>query len=298
MTAAGVIEHRPLLFAIAYRLLGSASEAEDIVQEAYLRTRTADEAAVRDPKAYLSTIVTRLCLDQLKSARARREQYVGPWLPEPVLTPDTALGPLETVEQRESISLAFLVMLETLTPAERAVLVLREVFDYSYEEIGAIIEASPAACRQMLHRARERVAARRPRFQPAPEQQRALVERFLAAAAEGDLAALETMLADDATVWSDGGGKVVAAQRPVIGRERVSRFVLGLARRYTAEMSIKLAEINGSLAFVIWDGGELYVVWTPEFDGARLVGLRATLNPEKLAFLERQLAARGIGPPA
>jgi RNA polymerase sigma-70 factor (ECF subfamily) len=281
--------YRPLLFSIAYRMLGSASEAEDIVQEAYLRYHDAQADEVRSLKSYLSTIVTRLALDHLKSARASRERYIGPWLPEPILTADGTLSPLQTVEQRESISMAFLVLLESLTPQERAVFLLREVFDYGYDEIAALIGASAANCRQIFHRARARVAERRPRFEPSSDAQRRLTVRFLIACQQGDMRALTEVLAEDVTTWSDSGGKVSAARRPVRGRDAVIRFVLGLLRKAPADMLITSAEINGGSAILIWVGETLTHVDTFEIAEGRIHGLRAVLNPDKLAYLQRQM---------
>lgn len=215
--AAATIEnfesYRSLLFSIAYRMLGSASEADDIVQEAYLRYRTAPAGEIRSLKAYLSTIVTHLCLDYLKSARTQREQYIGPWLPEPVLTTDSNIRLSETAEQHESIALAFLVLLETLNPVERAVFLLHEVFDYTYQEIAELLGKSPANCRQLCHRAKESIAGRRQRFTPSRETQLQLMGRFLAACQEGDVQGFMDILAHDVINWSDGGGKAVAARR-------------------------------------------------------------------------------------
>src|SRR3954466_16146302 len=200
--------YRPLMFSIAYRMLGSVTEAEDIVQEAYLRYQATPTDEIVSHKAFLSTIVTRLCLNQLQSARAQREAYIGPWLPEPVLTGvDERFAPLQQAELHESLALAFLVLLEQLTPLERAVFLLREVFDYDYAEIAAIVGKAEAACRQLLRRAKQHIADHRPRFKPTPEAHRQILTHFLQAVGSGELAGLLAMLADDVELWADGGGK-------------------------------------------------------------------------------------------
>jgi RNA polymerase sigma-70 factor (ECF subfamily) len=279
----------PLLFAIAYRMLGSASEAEDIVQEAYLRYAAA-AGEIRALKVYLTTIVTRLCLDQLKSARVQREQYIGPWLPEPINTADPQIGPLQTLEQRESISQAFLVLLECLTPQERAVFLLHEVFEYPYAEIAPILDNEVAHCRQLFHRAQTRLAERRPRFVAAPATQQRLLERFLVACGQGDVGALTQVLAADVVATSDGGGRVTAARRPIRGRDAVIRLLLGLTRKAPTASQVSLAEINGAPAFLLWVGPELHSAWTLESADAQILAVRAVSNPDKLAYLRRQVA--------
>jgi RNA polymerase sigma-70 factor, ECF subfamily len=282
--------YRPLLFAIAYRMTGSAGDAEDLVQDTYLRALAAPAAEVRAAKAYLTTIVTRLALDHLKSARVQREQYVGPWLPEPLLTSDPALAPEETAERRESLSLAFLVLLESLTPPERAVFLLREVFDYPYAELADALEIPAATCRQLHHRARAHLAAQHRRFDAPPEAQRALTERFLAASLQGDIAALTELLAEDVVSWSDGGGKASAALRPIVGRDAVLRLLAGLLRKASPDLAASIAEVNTLPALLLsWDGA-LRMVTTYEFDGGRLRAIRSILNPDKLRYLTRQLA--------
>jgi RNA polymerase sigma-70 factor (ECF subfamily) len=236
--------YRPLLFSIAYRMLGGVMDAEDVVQEAYLRWRGASEGEVRSPRAYLSAVVTRLCIDHLRSARVRREEYVGPWLPEPLPTgpgsDDAGPAGLD-----ESLSMAFLVLLESLTPTERAVFLLREVFDYDYAEVSHIVGKSEANCRQIARRARESVAARRPRFEHSPEQQERLMRQFLRACTTGDMPALLELLADDVTLWSDGGGKARAALNPIHGPDRVARFFLGVLQKAPSALTIRPAMING-----------------------------------------------------
>ncbi|GCE15333.1 RNA polymerase sigma-70 factor [Tengunoibacter tsumagoiensis] len=287
--------YRPLLLAIAYRMTGSMSEAEDIVQEAYLRLSKVTATEIRSLRSYLSTLVTRLCLDYLKSARVERERYIGTWLPEPILTEDMNLLPEDTIEMRESISMAFLVLLETLTPPERAVFLLHEVFDYAFPEIGEIIGKSTANCRQIFHRAKEHLATQHQRFEPSPAQQQHLLRRFLAACQSGDLAALTDVLAQDVTAWADGGGKVTAALRPVLGLAAVARYCLGIisktSRRYADTFAVNYAEVNGSPALLIWADAHLFSLLT--FTGnEQMHKIWIIRNPEKLAFIQQQLAAR------
>jgi RNA polymerase sigma-70 factor (ECF subfamily) len=227
-------EYRSLLFAMAYRMLGSAMEAEDIVQEAYLRYRATPPESIGTLKSFLTTIVHHLCIDHLKSAQARRENYVGPWLPEPIITGDGAslLSPLRQITDRESISMAFLVLLESLSPLERAVFLLREVFDYEYAEIAQITGRDEAACRQLFSRAKKHIREHRPRFPASPEAHAKMVGRFMEACLAGDMHGLMSLLAEDVTVWSDGGGKVSAAARhPIQGRDTVARTIIGLLSR-------------------------------------------------------------------
>jgi RNA polymerase sigma factor (sigma-70 family) len=284
---------RPRLFGLAYRLLGSACDAEDVVQDAFLRWSDA-EASVTAPSAWLTTVVTNLCRNRLTSARARRERYVGTWLPEPVLTGDGTLGPLETAEQRDSVSLALLTLLEQLTPPERAVFVLRESFGYSHREIAGTLGITEASCRQLHRRARIRLGAPRPRFRAEPGAWRRLVERFLVAAVEGDVAGLERLLADDASYWGDGGGKAPLARRPVFGRDRLTRFYATLVPKYFADpafadgLEIRAAEVNGELALLSSVGGALFAVIVPEIAGDRISALRIIGNPDKLTFAARQ----------
>jgi RNA polymerase sigma-70 factor (TIGR02957 family) len=281
---------RPRLFSIAYRMLGSASDAEDVLQDAFVRYQRAAPRRLRAPASYLTAVVVNLCLDQLKSARARRVEYVGPWLPEPVLTADGALGPLETAEQRDALSLALLLLLERLDPKERAVFVLREAFGHEHREIAELLGITEAGSRQLHHRARRRVAEPAARFRPAPAGRRRLLERFVAAAQDGDLQGLEELLAEDVTAWSDSGGEVSGARRPVVGRQRVARFVAGIAGRGRSEPGMVLAfeEVNGEPALLAWVGGSLRFVSVFEVTGARIAAIRTVLHPDKLAFAERQ----------
>ncbi|TVT47511.1 RNA polymerase sigma-70 factor [Amycolatopsis rhizosphaerae] len=285
-------QYRPRLFGLAYRMLGSAAEAEDVVQDAFLRFRGADREAINALSAWLTRVVTNLCLNRLAAAARQREHYIGPWLPEPVITEDGALGPLETVQQRDSVSLALLVLLERLTPAERAVFVLREAFAYGHREIAEIMGISEANCRQLHHRAKARVDEGRPRFQPDRRRQFDLLQRFLAAAQEGDLPALEAFLAEDVVSWSDGGGQVTSARRPVLGREKVARLCAGMMNRATG-VEFGFAEVNGDPAVLGLAGPMLLGVWVMEVTGECISALRAVTNPEKLDFLARQLSRSG-----
>ncbi|MFI0965507.1 RNA polymerase sigma-70 factor [Streptomyces sp. NPDC021080] len=288
--------YRPRLFGLAYRMLGSAADAEDTVQDAYLRFSGADRAEIERPGAWLAKVVTRLCLSRLTSARARREHYAGPWLPEPVVTADGTLGPLESAEQRDAVSLALLVLLERLTPTERAVYVLREAFAYGHREIAGVLELGEANCRQLHRRAVLRLAVPEARFEAPAEQRARLVDSFLSAAREGDLTGLERLFAAEVVWWSDGGGKVSAARRPVEGREKVLRFLAGVLARAGADgFGLSVAEVNGRDGLLVRgpggaDGiaGVIGVVAFEVRDGV-ITEVRMVMNPEKLEFLGRQL---------
>jgi RNA polymerase sigma-70 factor (ECF subfamily) len=271
---------RPRLLAIAYRMLGSMAEAEDVMQEAWLRARAADTASVHSDKGWLSTVVVRLCLDQLKSARAQREAYVGPWLPEPVQTQE----PVDS----ESISLAFLVLLESLTPAERAVYLLHEVFDYTHAEVGAMVHKEEATCRQLHHRACERIRERRPRFAPSRTDHLRLLTAFGHAMSSGDLQAMREILAPDATLWADGGGNAAgAARRPIHGAEPIARFLTGLVKRFPPSpgQTMEVIEVNGWPALVGRDAGRVNAIITIETEGAAIVAVRNVVNPDKLRLV-------------
>ncbi len=274
---------RTKLFGLAYRLLGSAAEAEDVVQDAYLRWDKADRAAIGHPDAWLAKVVTNLCLNRLTAARATRERYVGQWLPEPV--PTDLLGPLDTVEQRDSVSLAVLVLLERLTPAERAVFVLREAFGYGHREIAEVMELSEANCRQLYRRAAQHLADHKPRFQPSREERERLAARFLAAAQNGDLRALEDLLADDITSWADSDGRQPVARNPVSGRERVARYFTGSWRKAPDGIAFTFAEVNGGTAIVASVGNVPMAVVALDFDGERIAAVRIIANPEKLSHI-------------
>lgn len=285
-------QHRSVLFAIAYRMLGSASEAEDAVQDTYLRA-AADGAQIRSPRAFLCAVVTRLCLDRLKAARTVREQYIGPWLPEPVLQQPGGAGE-ELAERSETVAMAVLVVLETLSPLERAVFLLRESFEYPFDEIGAMLGRSAAACRQAYHRARAHLDAQRPRYRAAPEQQLRLLQVFLAAAREGQVSTLATLLADDVVFWSDGGGAVAAARRPVEGAAAVARLVAGLWAHaaQVAEPGYRFALdwVNGEPGLLVWAGERLAIVLVFECDAARIGAIRVVRNPAKLAHMSGRIA--------
>ncbi len=271
--------HKPLLFSIAYRMLGSVMDAEDVVQEAYLRWQTAASAQSIDaPKAYLASIATRLSIDQLKSARHQREVYVGEWLPQPLIGEhdDPANDP-------DTLSLAFLKVLESLSPIERAVLLLHDVFEYGFDEIAPIVGKSRDNCRQILHRARKAVEERRPRYQVDQAQHEALLARFVQAAGDGDLEGLMALLTADAVSYSDGGGKVHAALRPVHTAEHVARFMIGLAGRIAADQTARFETINGRSALVICNAdGSRASVTAFDTTGDRIRGIYIVVNPEKL----------------
>jgi RNA polymerase sigma-70 factor (ECF subfamily) len=281
---------RPRLFGIAYRMLGSASEAEDIVQEAFLRFQTAERQSIRSEEAFLRTIVTRLCLDQLKSAQAKRETYPGPWLPEPILTEESSgLGdPAEQASRYDSLSMAFLLLLESLSPEERAVFLLREVFDYEYSEIAAMLDKSEVSCRQLVSRAKKHVVEHRPRFEASPEEHRQIVARFASAAQDGDLEGLMALLAEGVTTYADGGGKRRAATRPIRGREVVARFILrGLQLSLKRGETFERAVINGREGFILRDvERQVTDVLTFEIADGLIQNLYFVLNPDKLTRVQ------------
>jgi RNA polymerase sigma-70 factor (TIGR02957 family) len=286
--------HRRLLFTVAYQMLGSVADAEDVVQDAWLRWSAADRSDVVDERAYLVQITTRLALDRLGSARARRESYVGPWLPEPLLTGGAPVAsappapePDEAAELGERVSLALLVVLETLSPAERAVFVLREVFGMSVGEVAGVLDRSEAAVRQMAHRAREHVQARQPRFDADRHAQLEVTERFFAAVAGGDMEALLAALAPDVVLVSDGGGKAKAALRPISGADKVARFLVGIAKQGAeiADLRIEVADVNGSPALVGWVGSEPFGSISLALADGRIGQVLVVVNPDKLAGL-------------
>jgi RNA polymerase sigma-70 factor (ECF subfamily) len=282
-------ELRPPAFAIAYRMLGSVAEAEDVVQEALLRVHRALEAGepIRSPHAYVTTVATRLAIDELRSARARRESYVGEWLPEPLVT-GAGEDPPRQAELADSLSLAFLVLLESLTPEQRAVLLLRDVFDYGYDEIAAILGKTEDNTRQLAARARRHVEQRRPRFEPSTEQRDELARRFFAAARDGELAALEELLADDVVLHGDGGGKVPALARSLHGRRRVARTLVawGRAGARIGGAELHPVEVNGQPgALVLGHDGRLIAVMALDILGGQVCGVRSIVNPDKLRHL-------------
>jgi RNA polymerase sigma-70 factor (ECF subfamily) len=279
--------YRPLLFSIAYRMLGSVMEAEDMVQETFLRYQSTPPETIQNPKAFLSTVVTRLCLNQLDAARVKREAYVGPWLPEPLSTvEDTGLSPLDQAELHESISVAFLVLLETLTPVERAVFLLRQVFEYEYAEIAEIVGKDEVTCRQLFSRARKHIADHRPRFKPTPEQHRQALEQFHRAATAGDLEGLQKMLAEDVTLWADGGGKVKgAATQPVYGRDAVARVLVAFRRLAVEGTRAEFAKVNGEWSVILRAGDKAYLAVFVVLDEVGIREIRIIGNPDKLQRL-------------
>jgi RNA polymerase sigma-70 factor, ECF subfamily len=286
--------YRVLLFSIAYRMTGSASDAEDLVQETYLRYQARISSEIVSLKAYLTTIITHLALNYLKSARVAREQYMGDWLPEPILTSEDGGFPLAALEQQETLSLAFLRLLEALSPPERAVFLLHEVFEYPFSEIGVMLSKSPTNCRQIFHRAGQALQDKRARFEPEPQRQ--LVLSFLSASQAGDMAALTSILAQDTVSWSDGGGKVQTNLKPIHGKLAVARFWLSVTRKNQLPLAETLAEINGSPAILLWDEGRLAGVISLSYSAVGIQEIYALLNPEKLVYLQKQLSGRGTAP--
>jgi RNA polymerase sigma-70 factor, ECF subfamily len=280
--------YRPMMFSIAYRMLGSVTEAEDMLQNAYLRYRQMPAGSIASPKAFLSTVVTRLCLNHLQAARVQRESYLGPWLPEPLLTEDDPGSPISQAEMLESISMAFLVLLERLTPVERAVFLLREVFDYSYPEIVTIVGKEEVSCRQILSRAKKFIAAQRPRFTPSTEHHHQLLQQFLEAVEEGDLDGLTQLLASDVTLWTDGGGKVRgAATHSLHGPAAVARFMIAVSQRYIqARFTTQITQVNGEPAILMRGDGHLFAVVSVTIVQQHIVDIRAIGNPDKLRHLE------------
>ncbi|MFD0021569.1 RNA polymerase sigma factor SigJ [Streptomyces sp. NPDC058382] len=277
-------QHRALLLGVAYRMLGSFADAEDVVQEAWLRWSAEDRSAVEKPDRFLVTVVTRLSIDRMRLAYRQRETHVGPWLPEPVLTDERhPLGPADTAAQRETLSLAMLRLLQRLSVPERAVFVLREAFDLPYEEIGGILGLKEAHARQLYRRGSARLSAGRDRFTADPGVHRDLVERFLAAARTGNRAALEGLLAKDVTLWSDSGGKVSAALRPVSGAERVARLLAGTIAKH-ASVDFRVAELNGQSGLQVRLGARWQICAFEIADG-RITGVQWMANPDKLALL-------------
>jgi len=284
---------RPLLFSIAYRMLGSASDAEDVLQDAWLRYRSVDRSTVRSPKALATTIVTRLCLDRLKSARTKREEYIGPWLPEPVLTSEVE-SPAAALQRAESVTLAFLVLLEKLSPEERAVFLLKEIFDYDHSEIAEMLGTTADNSRQLLHRARGHLAERRPRLTGTADSRRAVAERFARAFSSGDGSELTALLAQDVGMWSDGGGKAAAARRPLIGRDQVLNFLIGLHRTAQSagiirDVSLQIDEVNSEPALILRVGKRLESIFVFTIEDDAIAAIRVVRNPDKLAHIDRQL---------
>ncbi|WP_280252707.1 RNA polymerase sigma-70 factor [Nocardia abscessus] len=283
------LAHRNLLFTVAYEMLGSAADAEDVLQETWLRWSGVDLDTVRDQRAYLVRITTRQALVRLRTLGRRKESYVGPWLPEPLLTaPDVA----EDVELADSVSMAMLLVLETLTPTERAVFVLREVFDVGYDEIADAVDKNPAAVRQIAHRARAHVAARRPRGVVSPAETRDALEAFQRAVETGDLQRLLDILAPDVVLLGDGGGVVQALPRPVVGAGRVGRALTIGLRRFAAAASLRPAQVNGCPALIVRLDEDIDSVLTVRVDDGLITGIYAVRNPEKLSRIRQETALR------
>ncbi len=276
-------QYRPLLFGIAYRMLGSAMDAEDMVQETFLRWQQATEG-IQSPKSYLATIVTRLCIDNLRLAQTQREEYIGPWLPEPLLTlEDTTIA--ETLELAESLSMAFLVLLESLSPIERAVFLLREVFGYEYAEIARMVGKSETNCRRIASRAKEHITTKRPRFDATREQQAEATRRFVLACTNGDMNALLQVLAPDVVFEADGGGKVSAARRPIYGAEQVARALLGILKLLPPDLQVELARVNAQPAIIGYLSGKPFYVTVLDIVDGRVQNIYNVLNPDKLSNL-------------
>ena len=275
-------QHRQHLFGVAYRMLGSVSEAEDVLQNAWLRWQSAETDGLANARGFLTTVVTRLCLDELSSAHARRVTYVGPWLPEPLISAED--DPLVAVERAESLSTAFLVLLESLSPLERAAFVLHAVFAYPYDEIAAMLDRTPAACRQLVSRAQRHVDARPRRFPTRGDEGRELVQRFAFACATGDLEAVLAVLSEDVVVLSDGGGAVHAARRPLVGAE-AARFLLRVASMRTPTVTVAPVFVNGGWGIAVRDGESLRSVASFVMSDGRICAVHQVLNPAKLTHV-------------
>ena len=286
---ASFAEHRELLFSVVYNMLGTVTDTEDVLQDTWLAWAANGREDVANVRAYLLRIAVNQALSKLRQARRSREDYVGPWLPEPLVTrADVADG----TERAEAVSLAMMVVLEALSPLERTVFVLHEAFGYDHTEIAAILERSPVAIRQVAHRAREHVQARRPRFQPDPGARRAATERFLAAAVGGDLQALMEVLAPDVTIWTDTGGKVQAARHVIQGRDKVARLIVSGATKYRpADLTIRHADVNGGPAALMFSGDTLFAVVAVDLseEGDRVRGIYTVVNPDKLRALAAEV---------
>ena len=281
--------HRPLLFSIAYRMLGTVTDAEDMVQETFLRWQQTASETVRSAKTYLTTITTRLCIDHLRSARVQREQYVGTWLPEPMLTQQSE-NSTDLMELADSLSIAFLTVMERLSPIERAVFLLRDVFEYDYDEIGQMIGKSPTNCRQILRRAKQHLADQRPRFPVSRPQQKQITAQFLDASTKGDLQDLLLLLAKDVTFCSDGGGKVVAVLKPIHGAVKVARMLLAIRRKWLLNSVSHLADINGQPGIIQYLDGHIHSVMTFEIVDGCIQSIYSVRNPEKLERICQEIS--------
>ena len=281
------VEQRRVLFGIAYRMLGSAAEADDVVQEAYIRWAGVDDSSVDSPRAYLTTIVTRLSIDQLRVAKARRETYRGPWLPEPVAFEDSSEPEVTGggSDLADSLSMAFLVLLEELAPVERAAFLLREVFGYGYTEIARTLDRTEPACRQLVSRAKRRIGDRRKRFEADRDQTRELTRQFVVACGTGNIDGLMGLLTEDVVVWTDGGGQARSAPRPVVGPWRAARFLTHIARTFTPGVELHEMTLNGQPGIVFAEEGRVTNAVVLDVMDGRIAGVRVVANPEKLADL-------------
>ncbi len=284
---------RPLLFALAYRMLGSVMDAEDIVQEAFLRWQQVPVQQIASPQGYLQRIVTRLCIDQLRSARVQREAYIGPWLPEPLIQSEDA-DPLAAADLADSLSLGFLRLLERLTPIERAVFLLHDVFGYTYEEIARVVGKSAVHCRQLGHRARESIVAERPRFTATPAQVEQVTRQFIRACTDGDMQGLLALFAADITLWPDGGGKPGAMRNPIVGADRVTRFLLGVRRKVPVPSILRPVHLNGRSGILWLIAGGLMCAVTLEVDRGAIRTIYWVFNPDKLQAVQRCVARNEV----
>lgn len=275
---------RPRLFGLAYRMLGSRADAEDIVQEAYVRWHQAEQGSIKSPEGWLVTATTRLALDRLRRLKTERDAYVGPWLPEPIVSREPM--PDRQLELASDMSLAMVTLLETLAPEERAAFLLHDVFGVEYERIASILDRTEAACRQMIHRARERVRGNRKRFDADPDVKRALIEKFKAAAEAADEAALLALFTPDATWTADAGGKAAAAPRPIVGLDKVVRLILGIRRKWFDNRVLEIATVNGEPGMLLRDGGELTAVMAFDVEDGRIAAVYGVVNPDKIAHSE------------
>lgn len=282
-------QHRALLFSIAYRMLGSATDAEDIVQETFIRWQQAADQEIHSPRAFLVTILSRLCIQHLESARVRREEYVGRWLPEPVFTGERS-DPSWASQIQESLSMAFLLLLEQLTPAERAAFLLHEVFDYEYAHIAGILDKNETHCRQLVRRARQHVTSGRPRFSVSPKEHKRLLDEFLAATSSGNMQNLIALLSDDVVLHSDGGGKQRAALNPIYGRDHVSRFLLGAGKKTQAGVTARIEAVNGQSTIAYSPpSGNIGCIISIQVSGGLIENIYVVTNPDKLLHLNKRI---------
>jgi RNA polymerase sigma-70 factor, ECF subfamily len=276
------LELRPALFGVAYRMLGSQTESDDILQEAYLRWSRADRSGIESPRAYLTTVVTRLSIDHLRKAKARRETYHGPWLPEPIVAAEDSPGSLS-----DSLSLAFLVLLEELAPTERAAFLLHDVFGYGYADVAETLERNETACRQLVSRARHRIGERRHRFDADEARSQELMGKFVTACGTGDVSELMSLLAEDVVLWSDGGGQAKSAPRPVVGPWRTARWLVHVAKTFSPDVRLSEAKLNGQPGLLFSENGVVTSAVVLDILDAKILGIRIVANPAKLAGIQR-----------